>query len=118
MVLPGLVQHWTLCTALCSHSSMTALAWCTGQANASMLSPYCTHRSLIRKGLHSVQLLPRRLQTRMTMARTLKLYKLPDEPLTPGIRALERRDIAQASLPGMCSFPSTILLSCSAACSS
>jgi hypothetical protein len=31
----------------------------------------------------------------MTMARTIKLYKLPDTAVTPGIRALEQRDIPQ-----------------------
>lgn len=31
----------------------------------------------------------------MTMARTLKLYKLPDKPKTPGIRLLEKKDIPQ-----------------------
>lgn len=31
----------------------------------------------------------------MTMARTLKLYKLPDEPVTPGIRPFEQRDAGQ-----------------------
>lgn len=35
------------------------------------------------------------LQPRMTMARTLKLYKLPDKPKTPGIRLLEKKDIPQ-----------------------
>lgn len=32
----------------------------------------------------------------MTMARTLKLYKLPDEPLIPGIRPLEKKDCKSA----------------------
>lgn len=36
-----------------------------------------------------------RLQPRMTMARTIKLYKLPDMPRTPGIRPLEKRDVPQ-----------------------
>ena len=35
------------------------------------------------------------VQPRMTMARTLKLYKLPDKPKTPGIRLLEKKDIPQ-----------------------
>jgi len=35
------------------------------------------------------------LQPRMTMARTIKLYKLPDKPKTPGIRPLEKRDVPQ-----------------------
>ena len=33
----------------------------------------------------------------MTMARTIKLYKLPDKPSTPGIRLLEKRDVPQAN---------------------
>ena len=37
------------------------------------------------------------LQPRMTMARTLKLYKLPDKPKTPGIRALQKKDIPQVT---------------------
>ena len=39
----------------------------------------------------------RAVQPRMTMARTIKLYKLPDKPRTPGIRPLEKRDVPQAS---------------------
>ena len=35
------------------------------------------------------------LQPRMTMARTIKFYKLPEEPLTPGLRPMETRDIPQ-----------------------
>lgn len=35
------------------------------------------------------------LQPRMTMARTIKLYKLADQPKTPGIRPLEKRDVPQ-----------------------
>ena len=46
-------------------------------------------------------MMPAMLQPRMTMARTLKLYKLPDKPKTPGIRALEKKDIPQASLAAM-----------------
>ena len=34
-----------------------------------------------------------RLAPRMTMARTLKLFKLPDEPLLTGLRPLEKRDV-------------------------
>jgi glycylpeptide N-tetradecanoyltransferase len=30
------------------------------------------------------------------MARTLKLFKLPDEPLIPGLRPLEKRDVPSA----------------------
>ena len=118
IVLLGLVWHWTLCKALCSqlHDSSVMVHWPSPM-------PACCHfiapiAATLARVCTLFPLLPGRLQTRMTMARTLKLYKLPDEPLTPGIRALERRDIAQASLPGMRSFPSTVLLSCSAACSS
>ena len=32
----------------------------------------------------------------MTMARTLKLYKLPDEPQLPGIRPLAKKDVPAA----------------------
>ena len=35
------------------------------------------------------------VQTRMTMARTLKLYKLDDEPSTEGLRQMTRADLAQ-----------------------
>ncbi|KAG7570406.1 Acyl-CoA N-acyltransferase [Arabidopsis thaliana x Arabidopsis arenosa] len=34
-----------------------------------------------------------RLRDRMTMSRTVKLYKLPDAPITPGFREMERRDV-------------------------
>ena len=36
-----------------------------------------------------------RLQPRMTMARTLKLYRLPEAPLTPGLRQLRAEDAPQ-----------------------
>ena len=32
----------------------------------------------------------------MTMQRTLKLYRLPEETKTPGFRVLEQKDIKQA----------------------
>ena len=32
----------------------------------------------------------------MTMQRTLKLYRLPEETKTPGFRPLEQKDIKQA----------------------
>jgi glycylpeptide N-tetradecanoyltransferase len=32
-------------------------------------------------------------QPRMTMARTLKLYKLPDQPATAGIRPMAAHDV-------------------------
>lgn len=53
------------------------------------------HRSLNPKKLISVGF--SRLQPRMTMARTIKLYKLPDKPSTPGIRLLEKRDVPQVT---------------------
>ena len=35
------------------------------------------------------------------MARTIKLYKLPDEPLTPGLRPLVRTDVPQVPPSGL-----------------
>lgn len=35
------------------------------------------------------------LQARMTMARTMKLYKLSEETATPGIRPMQREDVPQ-----------------------
>mmetsp|Transcript_42469 Transcript_42469/g.51515 ORF Transcript_42469/g.51515 Transcript_42469/m.51515 type:complete len:430 (-) Transcript_42469:457-1746(-) len=49
------------------------------------------HRSLNPKKLIEVQF--SRLHPRMTMSRTIKLYKLPTNPLTPGIRAMEAKDV-------------------------
>jgi len=49
------------------------------------------HRSLNPKKLIAVGF--SRLAPRMTMARTIKLYKLPEAPLTPGVRAMEQRDV-------------------------
>ncbi|KAJ6923217.1 hypothetical protein NC652_016764 [Populus alba x Populus x berolinensis] len=37
--------------------------------------------------------LPSQLGARMTMSRTIKLYKLPDSPATPGFRNMELRDV-------------------------
>ena len=34
-------------------------------------------------------------QPRMTLARTLKLFKLPEEPQTPGLRPLTKQDVTQ-----------------------
>eukprot|EP00887_Chlorella_sp_A99_P007814 scaffold20.g7814.t1 len=48
------------------------------------------HRSLNPKKLISIGF--SRLAPRMTMARTLKLYKLPEMPATPGVRPMEARD--------------------------
>lgn len=53
------------------------------------------HRSLNAKKLIAVGF--SRLQPRMTMARTLKLYKLPEAPLTVGLRPMEQRDVAQVA---------------------
>ena len=51
------------------------------------------HRSLNPKKLIDVGF--SRLAPRMTMARTIRLYKLPDTPQTPGFRTMERRDLPQ-----------------------
>lgn len=50
------------------------------------------HRPLNPKKLIDVGF--SRLAPRMTMSRTIKLYRLPDEAATPGFRAMERRDVA------------------------
>lgn len=50
------------------------------------------HRPLNPKKLIEVGF--SRLAPRMTMSRTVKLYRLPDEAATPGFRAMERRDVA------------------------
>lgn len=49
------------------------------------------HRPLNPKKLIDVGF--SRLAPRMTMSRTIKLYRLPDEAATPGFRAMERRDV-------------------------
>ncbi|XP_011045602.1 PREDICTED: glycylpeptide N-tetradecanoyltransferase 1-like [Populus euphratica] len=49
------------------------------------------HRSLNPKKLIDVGF--SRLGARMTMSRTIKLYKLPDSPSTPGFRKMELRDV-------------------------
>jgi len=49
------------------------------------------HRSLNPKKLVKVGF--SRLGNRMTMARMQKLYKLPSEPLTQGLRAMEPKDV-------------------------
>ncbi|KAG2437646.1 hypothetical protein HYH02_011285 [Chlamydomonas schloesseri] len=51
------------------------------------------HRSLNPRKLIDVGF--SRLAPRMTMARTIKLYKLPDEPLTPGLREARPEDAAK-----------------------
>ena len=35
----------------------------------------------------------------MTLARTLKLFKLPEEPQTPGLRPLTKQDVPQVLPP-------------------
>lgn len=49
------------------------------------------HRSLNPKKLIDVGF--SRLAPRMTMSRTVKLYRLPKETLTPGFRAMEKQDV-------------------------
>jgi len=51
------------------------------------------HRSLNPKKLIEIGF--SRLQQRMTLTRTIKLYKLEDAPQTPGIRPLEVRDTSE-----------------------
>lgn len=52
------------------------------------------HRSLNPKKLIEVSF--SHLQRNMTMQRTIKLYKLPETPKTPGFRKLKESDIPQA----------------------
>lgn len=52
------------------------------------------HRSLNPKKLIEVKF--SHLSRNMTMQRTLKLYKLPDQPKTPGFRKMTVKDIPQA----------------------
>ena len=52
------------------------------------------HRSINPKKLIEVGF--SRLAPRMTMARTIKLFKLPDEPEIPGIRPMTEEDIPSA----------------------
>jgi len=49
------------------------------------------HRSLNPKKLIEVGF--SRLGARMTMSRTIKLYRLPETTVTPGFRAMERHDV-------------------------
>ncbi|KAI8492077.1 glycylpeptide N-tetradecanoyltransferase [Branchiostoma belcheri] len=51
------------------------------------------HRSLNPKKLIEVKF--SHLSRNMTMQRTIKLYKLPDEPKTPGLRPMVKSDIPQ-----------------------
>jgi len=52
------------------------------------------HRSLNPKKLIDIGF--SRLQPRMTIQRTIKLYRVPSEPQVPGIRPIEDRDMKQA----------------------
>lgn len=52
------------------------------------------HRSLNPRKLIDVNFSC--LARNMTMARTIKLYKLPDQPKTPGFRKMEDKDVPQA----------------------
>lgn len=52
------------------------------------------HRSLNPKKLIEVKF--SHLTRNMTMQRTLKLYKLPDHPKTPGFRKMISKDVPQA----------------------
>ncbi|KAE9313986.1 Glycylpeptide N-tetradecanoyltransferase 2 [Phytophthora fragariae] len=53
------------------------------------------HRSLNPKKLIEVGF--SRLAPRMTMTRTIKQFKLPDNTLTPGFRAMQKKDVAQVT---------------------
>mmetsp|Transcript_25415 Transcript_25415/g.60438 ORF Transcript_25415/g.60438 Transcript_25415/m.60438 type:complete len:403 (-) Transcript_25415:339-1547(-) len=53
------------------------------------------HRSINPKKLIEINF--SRLGARMTMARTIKLYKLPDTTATPGLREMEPRDVPQVT---------------------
>lgn len=53
------------------------------------------HRSLNVKKL--VEIGFTYLAPRMTMSRTIKLYKLPSKPVTPGIREMKEKDAAQVT---------------------
>jgi len=53
------------------------------------------HRSLNPKKLVDVGF--SRLQPRMTMSRTVKLYKMPDDPATPGFRQMRDGDVPQVT---------------------
>lgn len=51
------------------------------------------HRSLNPKKLIDVKF--SHLSRNMTLQRTLKLYKLPDSPRTPGFRKMTKKDLVQ-----------------------
>ena len=52
------------------------------------------HRSINPQKLIAVEF--SRLQPRMTMNRTIRLYRLPDQPFTPGLRPMTRADVPSA----------------------
>lgn len=52
------------------------------------------HRSLNPKKLIEIGF--SRLQPRMTINRTIKLYKVPETPQTPGFRPIEKKDMKEA----------------------
>ncbi|KAJ0393275.1 hypothetical protein P43SY_001094 [Pythium insidiosum] len=54
------------------------------------------HRSLNPKKLIEVGF--SRLAPRMTMAKTIKMYKLPDQPQLPGFRPMELKDVPQVTV--------------------
>jgi glycylpeptide N-tetradecanoyltransferase len=45
------------------------------------------------------------MQPRMTLPRTMKLYKLPEQPLTAGLRPLTKADVPQVSHSRLLEFP-------------
>uniref|UniRef100_K3X2Q7 Glycylpeptide N-tetradecanoyltransferase n=1 Tax=Globisporangium ultimum (strain ATCC 200006 / CBS 805.95 / DAOM BR144) TaxID=431595 RepID=K3X2Q7_GLOUD len=53
------------------------------------------HRSLNPKKLIDVGF--SRLPPRLTMTRTIKMYKLPESPVTPGFRQMQKKDVAQVA---------------------
>ncbi|KAI9916280.1 hypothetical protein PsorP6_017959 [Peronosclerospora sorghi] len=53
------------------------------------------HRSINPKKLIEVGF--SRLAPRMTMTRTIKMYKLPDNPALPGFRPMQKKDVAQVT---------------------
>ncbi|KAK6326916.1 hypothetical protein J4Q44_G00025610 [Coregonus suidteri] len=53
------------------------------------------HRSLNPRKLVEVKF--SHLSRNMTLQRTMKLYRLPDSTKTPGLRAMERRDVRQVT---------------------
>jgi hypothetical protein len=91
------------CAALCS-AVLVGAGGCGAEKAALLVLPFHTAPALRR--LHSPAL-PHRwppppcaalcshLAPRMTMARTLKLYRLPDQPQTPGLRQMENKDVPQ-----------------------